>query len=135
MRNIKSLINNKIKLIIASSLLVFIPLKSIFAFDKIEGESLIVTEKSESILVVDDSSFEYRFKRSDTVYNLLNTAAELSVAQGDDGSSEIFERVQICVTGHWPFNGCYNIGSATLECADLLGEGESFPSGVSCSNL
>jgi hypothetical protein len=47
----------------------------------------------------------------------------------------VTERVKICVTGHFPLNGCYSFGSRGLKCADLLGPGESFPSGVNCTNI
>ena len=99
-----------------------------------ENSSTIISEKSENILSVDSKNFEYKYKRPDEVYNLLTNAADLIANEFDEDLSGT-SRVQLCVTGHWPFNGCYEVGSVALECHDLLSEGESFPSGVTCKNI
>ena len=68
----------------------------------------------------------------DAVKQIINRGKSESAKKGKPGS--VAARVHIHVSGHWPLNGNYTFGSAGLTCAALLGPGETFPSGVSCSN-
>ncbi len=58
------------------------------------------------------------------------------IKDGDKDLDKI-ARVRITVDKGWafPFNGSYEFGADALTCAMLLGEGESFPSGVTCEDI
>ncbi len=96
---------------------------------------IVVSEKSKDVFVVNKSKFRRKFTRADDIYNLLNNTIEQVIKLNDTSSCSSGQRVELCVTGHFPFNGCYEFGSASLECADLLGDGEEFPGGVTCTNI
>ena len=68
----------------------------------------------------------------------LRKAKSKSVEQEDVKGAEEPQnasRVRITVTGHWPLNGSHEFGGAGLDCKDLLGPGEHFPSGVTCKDI
>lgn len=75
-----------------------------------------------------------QIRRSDNgkVLSLLNSSVQKVASAPCEGD---IKRVKVCVTGRWPLNGCYEFGSNALTCKDLLGEDESFPQGVTCSNV
>lgn len=67
------------------------------------------------------------------VLSFLNQSVKKIALMSCGGGGGV-KRVKVCVTGHWPLNRCYEFGSDALRCSDLLGEGESFPDGVTCEN-